>query len=60
MQISLRLVQRVTYTGFRDGFVNSHSQPCIGNEKEKITYATRLNAQTRVEERQISETNIVS
>ncbi|CAA90144.1 Arrestin C-terminal-like domain-containing protein [Caenorhabditis elegans] len=57
-KISLRLVQRVTYTGFRDGFVNSHSQPCIGNEKEKITYATRLNAQTRVEERQISETNI--
>ncbi|CAI2327100.1 unnamed protein product [Caenorhabditis sp. 36 PRJEB53466] len=54
-QISLRLVQRVTYTGFRDGFVNSQSHACIGHEKEKITYATRLNAQVRVEERKISE-----
>ncbi|EGT38293.1 hypothetical protein CAEBREN_32591 [Caenorhabditis brenneri] len=54
-KISLKLVQRVTYTGFRDGFVNSQSHPCIGNEKEKVTYATRLNAQIRVEERKILE-----
>uniref|UniRef100_A0A1I7TA20 Arrestin_C domain-containing protein n=1 Tax=Caenorhabditis tropicalis TaxID=1561998 RepID=A0A1I7TA20_9PELO len=54
-QINVKLLQRVTYTGFRDGFVNSQSHPCIGNEKEKVTYATRLNAQIRVEERKILE-----
>ncbi|UMM15613.1 hypothetical protein L5515_012983 [Caenorhabditis briggsae] len=54
-KISLKLLQRITYTGFRDGFVNSQSHPCMGNEKEKVTYATRLNAQIRVEERKILE-----
>ncbi|EFP13106.1 hypothetical protein CRE_07682 [Caenorhabditis remanei] len=54
-KISLKVLQRVTYTGFRDGFVNSQSHPCIGNEKEKVTYATRLNAQIRVEERKVLE-----
>ncbi|ULU03609.1 hypothetical protein L3Y34_016826 [Caenorhabditis briggsae] len=54
-KISLKLLQRITYTGFRDGFVNSQSHPSMGNEKEKVTYATRLNAQIRVEERKILE-----
>uniref|UniRef100_A0A8R1E3H2 Arrestin_C domain-containing protein n=1 Tax=Caenorhabditis japonica TaxID=281687 RepID=A0A8R1E3H2_CAEJA len=54
-QITLRLVQRVTYTGFRDGFVNTHSQPA---GEDQITYATRLNAQTRIEECKILEETV--
>ncbi|CAI5441203.1 unnamed protein product [Caenorhabditis angaria] len=50
-KILWKLVQRVTYTGFRDGFVDSET--C--QQRQKVQYSTRVNAQIRVEERKFFE-----